>query len=233
MASNKAGRGNRMVVGRSMRQPRFERGTFGSGGRRSIQLSYWRVTTWKARNLLWSSYREHPPQPDVSRRAAHHDAKIARLDDPPHALIEQPQPLRTQPKRHLPLLTGIPDVDHCGDAIEPGAHRNCAAAHEDHHDRRSRRGDCRDQLVLMTGKRQRRAVAEFAFFDAGDHDCHAAAAREGDGTVDGGSPLAPHAGVPDELDATRSRGLEILEAHLVRAARRKRDWGESQPVRSE
>src|SRR6267378_4912890 len=130
MASNKAGRGNRMVVGRSMRQPRFERGTFGSGGRRSIQLSYWRVTTWKARNLLWSSYREHPPQPDVSRRAAHHDAKIARLDDPPHALIEQPQPLRTQPKRHLPLLTGR-EVH----AREPG---------ERHHRSRDRR-----QLVMQ------------------------------------------------------------------------------------
>ena len=37
-------------------------------------------------------------------------------------------------------LTGIPHVDHGGDAIEPGAHRNRTAAHEDHHDRSDQDG---------------------------------------------------------------------------------------------
>ena len=76
------------LFSKRMRQPRFERGTFGSGGRRSIQLSYWRAMAStppfklvRAGSTRYSAPgREREPEgaafPD---RALHPDAAAVRF----------------------------------------------------------------------------------------------------------------------------------------------------------
>ncbi len=129
------------------------------------------------------------------------------------------------------LVARVPDVQHRIDVIDPVRHRDGTASDSDDCDRRPRGRDLPDQLGLMAGQRQARAVAELAFLDARDDNGDVRITRGLDRLGNGRPPVRPHTRIPDQLQPRIARALEVLDAQVVGTARLERDLRQPHAVR--
>src|SRR5687767_14122542 len=112
------------------------------------------------------------------------------------------------------LLAWIPGHHHGIHPVEPG-HGDRAAPDQDDDHRFPCRSDRRNELLLMAGEREFRAVPKLSLLDAGDDDDNIVCARERDRFGDTRAGLVRHAVVPYESQARVTSTLEILQPKVV------------------